>query len=611
MIGNSVAPESLATSISLSGSELLWKINPSASSPVLSISRFSVQEAIVSLSLAANMDLLSFPAMLLYLTAYFVVELFIKKIFQHFHPNFYDTLYRERKDIQYFAFTMGILITIFSAPTCYKALQESSNTNDVLGNPNSSAAGHICMASRGVLWASELNRLDHSSKFIMHHLSSIGYLFYHLQAGFPLRIIYAFYASLITEMFSTTACLVTLHGLKPESSKLAYRVQVTNWALLVLIRLPPSAYAATFLPMHSMTDPVFWVNAACLFIYTRFNVNVIINVARRLEILKVVGTRPAYMRIGQRFNISLYGSFFGIASFVGAVLASKTYIQSSQRQLSEKDISRLNLQLLLTGLMAFLGARIPSALTQNGPQGILGSKLFTTKGAWIQGAMAATVLSLVISPLVERYQLFLSLAMVLPVGEAIGRVGCYFAGCCGDHRSRKIPIQLQSVVLNAIAGISIMASCYFAHIALEKAAILSLASNALIRVMLRPNAFAIAQLMAAMTMLTFRTPWKAPIAVPITSTTFHGDWNDTGAEQWSFSAADSKIEVDFETLKSPWTAVLALSSLLAGSFVQGCSNSVSAQGCADVAEIPFLQGCSEAISAQGCSEPLKLLQGCN
>ena len=552
--------------------------------------------------------------MLAYLTAYFVVELLIKKSFQHLHPTLYDTLYRERKDIQYFAFTMGILITIFSAPTCYKALQDSTSTNDVLGDPNLSPAGQVCMASRGVLWASELNRLDHSSKYITHHLASLGYLLYHLQTRLPLRIIYAFYASLITELFSDTACLVTLHGLKPESSKLAYRVQVTNWTLLVLIRLPPSVYAATILPMHSMTDPAFWVNAACLFIYTRFNVNIIINVARRLEILKFVGTKPAYVKVGQRFNVSLYGLFFGVASFVGAVLASQIYIRNSEKPLSSSDISRLHVQLVLTGLVAFLGARIPSVLAQHGLQGVLTSKLFTTKGAWIQGATTAAVFSLVVSPLADRYRLFLSLAMVLPIGEAIGRVGCYFAGCCGDHRNRMTSIQLHSAFVNASAAVLILVLQKFAYITFERAAILALASNALIRMILRPNTFAVVQLIAALTLFALRAPPKAPIvAVSITTNSFHGDWNSTGAERSSFSSTGLTTEVDFKMLKSPWTAILALSSLLAGSFVQGCSDSVSAQGCSDAAEIPLLQGCSDSVSAQGCSDTteIPLLQGCS
>ena len=557
---------------------------------------------------ASKMDLFSFPAMVLYLTTYFVVERLIKKTFQHLHPEIYDKLYRDRKDLQYFAFMMGILITLFSVPACYKALRNSSDANDVLGNPHSSVAGQVCMASRGVLWASEFNRLDHSSKYISHHLASLGYLVYHLQAGLPLRIIYAFYASLITELFSDTACLVTLHGLKPESSKLAYRVQAANWFLLVLIRLPPSVYAATFLLMHGITDPVFWVNAACLFIYTRFNMNIIINVAKRLEIVKFVDTQPAFLRVVQRFNVSLYGFFFSIASFIGAALMSELYIQNSPTKLHSNEVSRLNLQLLVTGLAAFVGARVPSVLSHHGVKAVFSQKTFSTRGLWIQGAILAAVLSVAISPLVDRYRLFLCLVMVLPAGEAIGRVGCYFAGCCGDHTARRISIQLLSVIFNAAAGISVLILHTFAYITQEIAAILALASNALIRVMLRPNAFAMAQLMAAMAMLTLRIPPKVPITAPGNFGTFRGDWNETGAEQWSFSGTDSKTEVDFGMLKSPWTALLALSSIVAGSFVQGCGDSASARGCSNA---PLSQGRSDALSVQGCGDSPALIQGCS
>jgi hypothetical protein len=379
--------------------------------------------------------------MLIYLMTYFVVELFITKIFRHLYPEFYSKLYRERKDLQYFAFVIGILITLFSEPTCYVTFQYSSHTNELLGNPDRSTAGTVCMASRGVLWTSEFNRLDHSSKYIKHHQALLGYLIYHIQVGLPLRIIYAFYASLITELFSDTTCLITLYGLKPESSKLVYRVQAINWLLLVLVRLPPSIYAVTFLPMHSLSDPVFWVNAICLFIYTRFNVNVIINVGKRLEILQFVDSRPAYLKVLQKYNVLLYGIFFGVASFVSAILTSRLYFQSSPTRFNPVEISRLSMQLLFTGLAAFFGARLPSALSNSRGAG-LNRKTFSTRGLWIQGAMFATVLSVAISLLVYRYQIFLCLAMALPAGEAIGRVGCYFASCCGYQNSRNIPIQL-------------------------------------------------------------------------------------------------------------------------------------------------------------------------
>ena len=508
--------------------------------------------------------------MLSYLTTYFVAELLIKKFFRNLHPEFYSKLYRDRKDLQYFAFVMGIFITLFSAPTCYAAFQDSSHTNDLLGNPNLSTAGKVCMASRGVLWTSEFNRLDHSSKYINHHLTSLGYLVYHIQVGLPLRILYAFYASLITELLSDTTCLVTLHGLKPESSKLAYRVQAMNWILLVLVRLPPSIYAATFLPVHSVRDPIFWVNGVCLFIYTRFNVNVIINVGKRLEILQFVDSKPAYLKVVQKYNVSLYGIFFGIASFVGAILTSRLYFQSSPARFNPVEISRLNIQLLFTGLAAMFGARLPSALFNSSGASLYRGK-FSVGGLWIQGGMFAAVLSVFISPLVDRYRLFLCLSMALPAGEAIGRVGCYFASCCGDPNTRKMPIQLLSAILNTAIAISSLLIYGFAYTTLEEAAVLALACNAAIRMILRPNLFAVAQLMTAMAMLGLKTPEKAPMTAPFTPNTFHRGWNDTGAEKFLFSSTGSPMVVEYDMLKNPWTAVLAVSSLIAGSFVQGCS----------------------------------------
>jgi hypothetical protein len=148
------------------------------------------------------MDPLSFPAVLIYLTTYFVVERGIKEAYQLFYPEFFAQLYRDRKDQQYFVFIMGILLALMSTPICFSAFQESTSTNDLMGEPNLSTAGKMCMAFKAVLWTSEFNRLDHSVGYIKHHLGSIGYLVYHLYNNLPLRIVYAFYASLATELVS-------------------------------------------------------------------------------------------------------------------------------------------------------------------------------------------------------------------------------------------------------------------------------------------------------------------------------------------------------------------------------------------------------------------------
>jgi hypothetical protein len=234
----------------------------------------------------------SFPSILVYLTLYFSVELAIKKIFCFLYPGIYYQLCRDRKDAQYFAFIMGIVITLSTTPFCITALGTSSGSSPT-DFWKMSTAGQVCIASRSVLWVSELSRLDHSLAYLAHHFASIGFLVYYLQSRLPLQIIYGFYASLATELFSDTRCLLDIHGIKATTSLFAYRIQLINTILLILLRIPPIIYAASFFTSWPITGSIFWINAICLLIYSRFILNLILVGATKLKIFPFNSLRPA------------------------------------------------------------------------------------------------------------------------------------------------------------------------------------------------------------------------------------------------------------------------------------------------------------------------------
>ncbi|KAH6665389.1 hypothetical protein B0J14DRAFT_231321 [Halenospora varia] len=322
---------------------------------------------------------LTFPSIFLWLVGYWIVERTIKNIFQYFVPAQFDTLYRERKDAQYFTFIMGVVITAVSTPICYKAFSDSNDFNDTLGSPNLSREGQICIATRSVLWASELNRLDHSMGYIKHHLGSLGHLVYQLQAKMPMRLIYAIYTSLLTELFSDLVCILAIHGIKDTNSPLAYRIRVINTALLALLRIPAAIYAATFIPIPKVSDPRFWLNILSIFIYSRFLVRTFLAASDRLQLFQFVSTRPAHFRVAQAAKISLYSIFLALASFITAIISAVLYIQNSPQALTPSHLWGLRAQLLATGFSAFLGARIPSVLFRHKLRGIFSFRIFTQK----------------------------------------------------------------------------------------------------------------------------------------------------------------------------------------------------------------------------------------
>jgi hypothetical protein len=76
-------------------------------------------------------NLLSFPNILAGLTLYFLLEKAMKHVHCAMDAKFYDQLRNTRKDLPYFAFLMGILITTISTPSCLyaAAIESSGNTS--------------------------------------------------------------------------------------------------------------------------------------------------------------------------------------------------------------------------------------------------------------------------------------------------------------------------------------------------------------------------------------------------------------------------------------------------------------------------------------------------
>jgi hypothetical protein len=232
---------------------------------------------------------------------------------------------------------------------------------------------------------------------LLHHFFSLGYLVYHMHIQFPMRIIYAFYTSLVTELFSDTGVLMTLHGLKPESSQWTYQIQTSNTFLLIILRVPPMIYAATFLPVYPVTSLTFWLHAVFIIIYAAFILNIVYGNSKRLKIFQSILGKRGYLRVAQKFEISIYCIFFSIASFVAAILTSRIYLHISPLKPTPSQFSFLNLQLLLTGLCGILGARVPSLLSASGYFGERRER----PTLWIQGSILAMAISVFLVPLVR------------------------------------------------------------------------------------------------------------------------------------------------------------------------------------------------------------------
>ncbi|KAF8059306.1 hypothetical protein FPV67DRAFT_1519702 [Lyophyllum atratum] len=116
------------------------------------------------------------------LTVYYLVEKFLGyfvSVYLH-RIDFRRALRASRKETVYFGMLLGAFISLSSFPFCANSLWKHTRlspfaAHEPYGQPLSLSA-EICITSRGVLWVSELNRLDLYPGYMYHHLGSLAML---------------------------------------------------------------------------------------------------------------------------------------------------------------------------------------------------------------------------------------------------------------------------------------------------------------------------------------------------------------------------------------------------------------------------------------------------
>ncbi|KAE9569709.1 hypothetical protein CGCF415_v005403 [Colletotrichum fructicola] len=166
-------------------------------------------------------------------------------VVKHCSPSFYAALEKDRssKLAPYFVFPLGILLTLVSTPICLHAYSNTPQDTDTFGVQRPfTTTGKICLASRGILWVSELPLLAYSPEYVTHHVLSLASLLLVLVRSMPRRPIYLIYAGLITELFSDNVALLRLHGRHAGSSLTFRRAMLANVVGMVLLRILPIVF---------------------------------------------------------------------------------------------------------------------------------------------------------------------------------------------------------------------------------------------------------------------------------------------------------------------------------------------------------------------------------
>ncbi|KAI8245593.1 hypothetical protein K4K55_001261 [Colletotrichum sp. SAR 10_96] len=176
------------------------------------------------------------------LAGYQLANRLLHYVVKRYNPSFYATLEKDRssKLAPYFVFPLGILFTLVSTPICLYAYGNTPRESDVFGVQRPfTTRGKVCLASRGILWVSELPLLAFSPEYVTHHVLSLASLLLVLVRNMPRLPIYLIYAGLITELFSDTVALLRLHGRHAGSSVAFRAAMLANVVGMILLRILP------------------------------------------------------------------------------------------------------------------------------------------------------------------------------------------------------------------------------------------------------------------------------------------------------------------------------------------------------------------------------------
>ena len=525
-------------------------------------------------------------------------------------PARYDNVRRRAQSCpDYFVFPIGILLTAASTPICLTAFAFTDASADRLGLARSMAPMEkVCLGSRAVLWMSELPLLSHSLTYVVHHILSISSLAVVLAQGLPLRPLYLIYAGLITELCSDTTAIMKFHGWNHTNSTLFASVASINAIAMLLLRALPAVVFIPFYLLPTWSNPTLAYMAAVAF-YVGWLLWLAFKQLVTLGHVRFVLARPAQIWFCESVRISIFSVFFGLAVVLAQTTTAITYCWGRNAPIGtpeSRDIAIIGLGAVVAG---FSGAQLANgwilavaekksegtgtkpteAVMAQAPRqvsarpdskiglaeasdqsseyasfngrmnaGTNGSKRQITiwsclSGISVQGGVLFSAFWVLLSHkftiFVDTSLLLASMGLSLPLGEAVGRVGCYFGGCCGsisnkDGRRLHPALQILCASLNFLVFLCLVAALVEGSVNVRTAGVMAVLANAATRLVINPlrsdargrteaitNSLAFLQLLISMS-LFFKLEFEAgkdawacvALVIRLTGATFFSIW---------------------------------------------------------------------------------------
>ncbi|OAA74397.1 Prolipoprotein diacylglyceryl transferase [Akanthomyces lecanii RCEF 1005] len=369
----------------------------------------------------------------------------------------------------------------------------------------------ICIGTRYVLWTAEMPFLGDTHFYLVHHILSLSSVGLAVFKSADLRIVYLIGAGLITELLSSSRAFIRGSGLHHSHPKLFARITITNAAAILLLRALPSIYLLRELFRPALATDLGLALFSTLAFYTCFVTYIAYKLFAGQGYVSFQSTSPAHFvfKIGEETSqVSVYSLLLGAAMASAQLLSASLYEWANIETLPQRELSSLAGIGLGTVISGLFGAKYmnrslsvstsPSMEQQKATSPLPASPGISRrffpgfKGISIQGAILFSATWLNLCPIlgfkVNSRLLFCTAGLSLPAGEAIGRVGCYFAGCCGSTRREKYPgIQLLSATLNMIVfGSKMLYLSNHGNSRIGEAGLAAVLGNGVVRFVLNP-----------------------------------------------------------------------------------------------------------------------------
>ncbi|ESK94891.1 hypothetical protein Moror_14058 [Moniliophthora roreri MCA 2997] len=391
---------------------------------------------------------------LVLLVIYYLFERCIKALFIRQAKPFFDYLYFSHKLPVFTGIAMGALITVITTPACFRAAFTQGDDFDA----------KVCFVGRGVLWVSELNRLDLYELYVVHHLGGLLALCSTVTLRWPYRPVLVLFASLVSEIPGDFVWMLSAYrdyregtGQKADSdsgtplSKTIHQALVVfNLLQYVLLRFPAMIYSFYIVWIGEGTQRMsqMELNAAftMMVAHAAFCIAYVIRQLRTIR-RNVTRTTPpqnsltssppiisfqsehqpyhiTFNALGSQWYLTVYGLFMGL-SLSSLALCVSALCPTSESNSLIKVIS-----------CSVLGARIFSLIFEDGLKQFVYAPISTClrPGFWLHGGIAGAAVSssyLYHIGAIPSIDAFCgALAVGLPLYEFFSRIGCHCYGCC-------------------------------------------------------------------------------------------------------------------------------------------------------------------------------------